>query len=380
MLLSVGFFPVKGSAQDTTMLLSDMTVQIEATEAVNNMYNFKFQKAEQQFRWLKQKYPTHPLPYFLMGLNEWWKIVPTLDETKHDAKLLAYMDTVIYLAEKAYKAKEDDVEAAFFLAAAYGFKGRLYSERKEWRKAALAGKSSLQYLEDSRGQHDLSPEFMFGDALYNYYSVWIPENYPLLKPVMILFPRGDKDLGIRQLEEVAENAFYARVEAQYFLFRLYASEERKPYEALRITTYLHQKYPNNPYFHRFFARQLYAVGRGAEAKDVALNILKRIDENWTGYEANSGRYAAFFAGQYYEKVNQIAEAKRYYLRAVEFGEEAETEESGYHLYSLLHLGEISLTEGDSKSAKSYFNQVRKLAKRKHPAHKEARIFLRKNKL
>ena len=197
---------------------------------------------------------------------------------------------------------------------------------------------------------------------------------------MILFPKGDKDLGIRQLEEVAEHAFYARVEAQYFLFRLYASEERKPYEALRITAYLHERYPNNPYFHRFFARQLYAVGRGAEAKDLSLNILRRIDENWTGYEANSGRYAAFFAGQYYEKFNQIAEAKKYYLRAVEFGEEAETEESGYHLYSLLHLGEISFMEGDAKLAKSYFDRVRKLAKRRHPAHKEARNFLRKNKL
>src|SRR5690606_37764986 len=124
--------------------------------------------------------------------------------------------------------------------------------------------------------------------------------YPLLRPVMMLFPQGNKDLGLRQLEEVSDNAFYARVEAQYFLFRLYASEERKPYEALRITSYLHEKYPNNPYFHRYYARQLYAVGRIVEAKDVSLDILKRIAAKMTGYEANSGRYASFFAAQYYE--------------------------------------------------------------------------------
>src|SRR5690606_25837390 len=149
----------------------------------------------------------------------------------------------------------------------------------------------------------------------------------------MLFPKGDKNLGIKQLEEVSDNAFYARVEAQYFLFRLYASEERKPYEALRITAYLHEKFPNNPYFHRFYARQLYAVGRGAEAKDTSLIILERIDEGWAGYEANSGRYAAFFAAQYFERINQMEEAKGFYERAIAFGAEAESEESGYHLFS-----------------------------------------------
>ena len=72
-----------GYAQvEQQMLLSDMQVQIEATEAVNDMYNFKFEKAEQQFRWLKQKYAWHPLPYFLLGLSEWWKIMPNTHESQ----------------------------------------------------------------------------------------------------------------------------------------------------------------------------------------------------------------------------------------------------------------------------------------------------------
>src|SRR5690606_16381075 len=117
-----------------------------------------------------------------------------------------------------------------------------------WTKAAFAGKNALNYLELSRGDEELNAELLLGDALFNYFSVWIPENYPLLRPMMLLFAKGDKELGIKQLEEVSANAFYARVEAQYFLFRLYASEERKPYEALRITSYLHEKFPHNPYY------------------------------------------------------------------------------------------------------------------------------------
>ena len=67
---------------DTTLILiNDVRIQIEATEALNDLYNFKFDKAEQQFRWFKQKYAWHPLPYFLLGLSEWWKIMPNTKKT-----------------------------------------------------------------------------------------------------------------------------------------------------------------------------------------------------------------------------------------------------------------------------------------------------------
>jgi tetratricopeptide (TPR) repeat protein len=361
-------------------LLLDKSLQFRITDAVNSMYNFDFATAERGFTVLKYTYPDHPLPYFLMGLSQWWKIAVDMENKSHDAAFLSQMDEAIEKAKALYDKDPNNKEASFFLAGAYGFQGRLHSERQNWTKATFAGKNALKYLELSKGEDELNPELLLGDALFNYFSVWIPKNYPLLKPVMVLFPKGDKDLGIKQLEDVATNAFYARVEAQYFLFRLYASEERQPFKALTITSYLHDKYPNNPYFHRFFARQLYAVGRGDEAKDVSLEILRRIDEGWTGYEGNSGRYAAFFAAQHYERIGDTATAKRYYLKALSFGEETESQESGYHLYALIQLGKIAVAENDKKKAKVYFNQVKNYAKRKHPAHKEARDFIKKNKL
>lgn len=361
-------------------LLLNRSLQFSITEAINSLYNFDFEKAERGFLVMSYSYPEHPLPYFLMGLSQWWKIAPDTRNEQYDALFHKYMEAAIDKAEALLEADSENKEAAFFLAAAYGFQGRLYSERKSWTKAAFAGKNALNYLELSRGDEELNAELLLGDALFNYFSVWIPENYPLLRPMMLLFAKGDKELGIKQLEEVSANAFYARVEAQYFLFRLYASEERKPYEALRITSYLHEKFPHNPYFHRFYARQLYAVGRLPEAKDESLAILQRIADGWTGYEANSGRYGAFFAAQYFDRINQLEQAKKYYEQAVAFGAEAETEDSGYHLFSLVHLGEIALKAGENKKAKAYFNQVKKLAKRKHPAHKEARNFLKENKL
>lgn len=361
-------------------LLLDKGLQFRITEAINSMYNFDFETAERGFAVMRYNYPEHPLPYFLMGLAQWWKIVPDMENEKYDKIFLRFMEETISKAEVMLDEDPENKEAAFFLAAAYGFKGRLLSERDSWTATALAGKNALKYMELSKGEEELSPELLLGDALFNYFSVWIPENYPLMKPVMALFPKGDKALGLRQLEEVSNNAFYARVEAQYFLFRLYASEEKKPYEALQITEYLHKKYPNNPYFHRFYARQLYAVGRTSQAKEESLEILKRINEGQMGYESNSGRYAAFFVAQFYDRSGNLEKAKEYYRYTVAFGEESESQESGYYLYALLHLGKISAAQGNKKAAEEYLKKVKKYAKRKHPAHKEARDFLKKNKL
>lgn len=362
------------NADGQVILIADMQMQIDVNQSMNDLYNFKFEKAEQQFEYLRYKYAWHPLPYFLLGLSEWWKIMPDLSDTGHDDTFLAYMDTVIMRAEAMHEVPEREVEASFFLAAAYGFQGRLYSseERKNWRKAAVVGKNALKYMSEIRGKDELSVELLFGEGLYNYFSVWVGENYFLLKPVVALFPKGDKELGMKQLREVSYNAFYTRTEAMVFLMRILNSYENDQSGAFHIAEYLHQTYPDNPYFHRYYARMLYSMGRFSAARPVCEDILGRIDSGMTGYEATSGRYAAFFLGQIYENLREYDRAGHYYERTIEFAREIEADDSGYYHYSLLALGDIAMRNGDEKVAKEYYKMVKNEAKRKDRVHELAR--------
>lgn len=379
-LLSFLFRPVLSQPEsikkDTSIILiNNMAIQLETTQALNDLYNFKFDKAEQTFRWFKEKYKWHPLPYFLMGLSEWWKIMPDTKNKSYDEKFLAYMDSTILVGENLYsKHPEYKVEAAFFLSAAYGFKGRLYSdeERKHWGKAASVGKTALNYLEVSKKQNHLSPELLFGDALYNYFSVWVPENYPTLKPILWFFPKGDKKLGLQQLKEVSYNAFYTRTEAMVWLMRISNSYENDQPRAFQIAEYLFQTFPDNPYFHRYYTRMLYSRGMYGPLEKNAKDILARIDSGRVGYEATSGRYASFYLGQMYEVRKKMDEAKKYYLLAVKFSEENNSTESGYYLFSLIALGEISQAQGDKAEAKRYFKLVKEKSGRKEEAFKAAK--------
>jgi tetratricopeptide (TPR) repeat protein len=363
--------------EDTTIvLLSDLKTQLECTQALADLYNFKFPEAEFQFKYLKARYKWHPLPYFLMGLIQWWKIMPNTKDRTYDDIFLAYMDSTIDVAETLY----DDypaykTEASFFLAAAYGFKGRLYSDedRKNWRKAASAGEDALDYLNlNNKTTNSLSPEFLFGDALYNYFSVWVPENYSALKPLMWFFPKGDKALGLKQLKEVSYNAFYTRTEAMVWLMRILNSYENDQPQAFQISEYLFQSYPDNPYFHRYYARMLYSMGRFTEAEPVCKNILARIDSADVGYEATSGRYAAFFLGQIYEARRKYDDAKAAYKKCISFAENIGATDTGYYLFSLIALGEIAQRQGDKAEAKRYFELVKDKAGRKDEAYKDAK--------
>ncbi len=366
--------------KDTTIILiNNVTMQIEISQALSDLYNFKFEVAERQFRWFKQKYQWHPLPYFLLGLSEWWKIMPNTKETKYDDRFLAYMDSTIVVAKNLFEEyPEYKIEGAFFLAAAHGFKGRLYSdeERKNWTKSAVEGKAALNYMEICREKENLSPELLFGDALYNYFSVWVPENYPSLKPIMWFFRKGDKQLGLKMLKEVSYNAFYTRTEAMVWLMRILNSYENDQVRAFQLSEYLFTTYPDNPYFQRYYARMLYARGMYPEMERQSKRILERIDSGYVGYEATSGRYAAFFLGQFYESQRKQEDAKKYYLLAVKYSEQIGATESGYYLFSLISLGEINGKMGNKAEAKRYFKEVKKKSNRKDEAFKDAKKRLR----
>lgn len=353
-------------------LLKHPGVQIESAEAINQMYNYKFYEADKEFRWLRLRYPKHPMPYFMLGLAEWWKIVPNTDVTDYDEQCLMYMDSTITLAEKLYDESDNKLEPAFFLAAAYAFKGRLYSERKKWTKATLAGKNALKYFEKCKGNADFSPELLFGDGMYNYYAQWIPENYPLLKPILVFFPKGNKQSGIKQLEKTANTAFYTRVEARYFLLQIYSMENQYD-KAYDMAKYMAEQYPDNPFFERYYARSAFVQGRSAEAERISKSILAKVERSQSGYEGVSGRTAAYILA-YINHINyrNLPEAKTYYQRAIDFARQTKSTNAGYYWSSVLGLGKIANEEKDYEQAQAYFREVMDKADRKSSQFKEAK--------
>ena len=377
---------IYGNVKDTTSILTDIDIQIEATSAINKMYNYQFEEAEKEFRWLVSEYQNHPLPVFLLGLSSWWKIDAqssksyigeSQEENILDKKFMNLMDESINLSKRIYN-QGNKVDGAFFLAASYGFKGRLLSERRKWSAAAFAGRNAIKYLKEIRKDDLMIPEISFGNGLFNYYSIWISERYPLLKPIIKLFPEGNKNKGVEQLNIASNNSFYTRTEAQYFLMRIY-SGEGKLSKALHLSKYLKDTYPENSIFHKYFTQLLYRNSRLNECLNESNNIIINYNKRKFGYNEDEARIAHFFLGEIYHSNLNFDKAIFNYKKSIDFSEKIGKQKMGYSIFSNFSLGRIFFNRNEYKQAKIYFKRVLKLTKRKDDLNKRSRNFLKKIK-
>ncbi len=232
-------------------------------------------------------------------------------------------------------------------------------------------------MEKAREANGLSPEFLFGEALYNYYSVWIAENYPLLRPVILFFPNGNKPAGLNQLRHVANHGFYTGVEAKYWLMKIYSDDGANAMESYFIARYLATRYPDNAYFQRFFARQAFVTGHLTESEQVSQDIMNKLNNNMPGYESISGRYATYFLGYVANSRKDLAKAKAYFNQSIAFANQTNEKKSGYAIHSYLYLARIAHQENDIKQAKAYYKIVQDLAEDDKRAITEAKDYLKK---
>lgn len=260
----------------------------------NYIYNIEFDKAEKCFREVVRRYPQHPVGYFMDAMVDWWKITIYRDTKKFESSFLSKIDKVIQVSEAEIARDPTDVMPVFFKAGAIGYRARLYAQNEEWLKAAKDGAEAYSMMvrcyELAPGNHDI----MLGTGIYNYFAAAIPEKYPLVKPIMTFFPRGDKQIGILQLKAAANKALYANVEAKVVLLQLFYSFEKNSWEAMAIAEDLSISYPNNPYFHRYLGRTYVRMGMLDKFEKVWREVLLRCMDRWKGYDNETSREAMYY--------------------------------------------------------------------------------------
>jgi hypothetical protein len=374
-------YAVPQSVDIAGWLLLDKDIQEELGGAVQNLYNFKFNKADKQFYSLRRRYPQHPMAYFLLSLSTWWKMMPNnVTDTRYDKQFLAYLDTAQTKAEILYKADAHNYEACFFLAAAYGFEARLHAERHNWRKATVASRRALIYLEKSKEANGLSSEFLFGEGLFNYYAVWIGEEYKWLRPVLFFFPKGDRERGLAQLRQVGRTAFYTSAEANYFLLTILSSDrENQPDEAYALAQKLATQFPDNSCFQLDYAKLAFKLGKLEESELASRAVLRKYAAGQVGYGAYAGRTATYILGYLMQyKYHDLAQAKDYYQRCLAYSEQAGMAKHGYYIFAQAGLARLALNEKDPDTARRYYRAVVEDGDNGQEVYEEARQWLRKH--
>lgn len=336
---------------------SDFESRVEL--GIKQIYNIKFEEAEETFRSLIADYPDHPAGRFFLAMIDWWKILLDVENESHDEIFFQKLEDVIFQCDKILEKDPDNVDALFFKGGSIGFRGRLRSLRESWLKAADDGREALPIVERASKLDPNNLDVQLGFGIYNYYAAVIPEEYPMIKPLMIFFPSGNKEEGLKQLKNTAFNGKYAKYEARYFLMTIYYRYESNPWQAEEYAKLLLNDFPDNPTFQRWLGRIYVRQGKMQLADSLFKNVLRKADENFYGYNFPVAlREANYYVGYNYKLNNELDSAKIYLSKCAEISKQIDKEEeSGFQINSILYLAQISEAKNLLDEAISYYEKL-----------------------
>ncbi len=330
------------------------------TTGIKQIYNIKFPKAEKTFRMVIANYPDHPAGRFYLAMIDWWKVLLDLNSEKYDEIFYQKLEDVIFQCDELLKKNPKNVDALFFKGGAIGFRGRLRANRSSWLKAADDGREALPIVEHAAELDSNNIDVQLGFGIYNYYAAVIPDEYPMVKPLMFFFPSGDKEKGIEQLNNVAFNGKYAKYEAQYFLMTLYYNYENNSYKADEYAKMLTKEFPDNPVFERWKGRIEAKKGDYLAASIIFQDIIDKADSGLTGYTVPmTKREADYYVAYQYFKMNKLDSAMIYFDDCAKISKQVDEEddESGFQVNAVLYIGMINDLWNKREAAISNYKKV-----------------------
>jgi tetratricopeptide (TPR) repeat protein len=343
---------------------------------VNQIYGIELDRAEKTFDIIVKEYAKHPSGKFFKAMTTWWRILLDLDDESMDDKFYDQLEEVIDQCDDILDENEKSVDALFFKGGALGFRGQLRAIRESWFKAALDGKEGLNMIFKSYEINPKNVDVQLGFGIYHYYADVIPKKFPAVKPFMVFFPKGDKDRGIKELENVALNGRYTRIESRAFLQKLLFQFEENMEESRKWGKVLLDDYPNNPFFQKYYGASFIKDNNYPEACKIFRDIYNKCKRGMPGYNKRFEREATYYLGMDFLLKSKPDSSAFYFYRSEKLSWELDKdEESGWLINSVLFLGMMNDLMDKREEAIKYYNRALKLKERNN-SHTQAERYLK----
>ena len=358
--------------------LEDPAIDQRVQRSIDELYNYEFDKAENDISEVIKLRPEHPVGYFFRAMIQWERIISKFDDESQDEKLYKMLEVVINICEKRLDENEKDVTAMFFKGGAVGFRGRLRANRGKWLGAVNDGIVALPLVKKAYKLEPNNYDVLLGIGIYNYYAAVVPDKYPIVKPVMIFFPSGDREKGLEQLRLASLHAKYAQVEATYFLMQDYFTFEKNYAGALELARKLHGKYPNNSVFYRYLGRCLVSTGYLGEANDIFIDIINRYSQQQIGYDMYDAREAYYYIGKFEFLAGRFDDALKNLYACDEISRKIDKDESsGFMSLANLIVGMIYDAQGKRQDAIQQYKKVLSM-KEYENSYKDAKKYIQQS--
>ncbi len=328
-------------------------------KGVDYVYQLKFDSANTIFQTFIDRDQKDPTGYFLQAMSEWWHVFINKQDETNDNIYLSKVDKCIKLCDEKLDANENDDWILFLKGGVIGYRGFLNSIRENWLSAVNDGKEGLSLLQRS---YELNPEnkdAIFGVAIYNYSADYAGERFPFLKPLMIFFPKGNKELGLQQLLDCSQNAKYSKTEAKYVLCHVNLIYEKNYAESEKYALELVKMYPQNPVFEKYLGRSYVGESKFNESALTWQDVMAKNDSGKIGFNTKYTRQeAAYYLAVSYLNTGKDDDAKKLYDETINLCNELDKDkETAYKVFSTLGLGMINDRKGNRNDALRFYDKV-----------------------
>jgi tetratricopeptide (TPR) repeat protein len=248
------------SPAQSGMSASEVASSEQARHGIDLLMDGDADGAIAVFRQVERSNPKSPLGYLFEADALWWKIylttgnlidpdvfdVSNASSSPYDDEFLRVIHEAIRKSEARLKTGDDRGRSELYAGFGYALLGRFYGLRDNDLPTARAAKKMhallLQAVQDDPNLIDA----YLGLGLYNYFVDTLPTIIKLLK-FFIGLPGGSREVGLEQLERVAQHGDMARPEAQFYLAKDYSRKNEEQYaKSLALFQQLGKEFPNNP--------------------------------------------------------------------------------------------------------------------------------------
>lgn len=336
-------------------LLQDTTTLSLVKKDIDYIYNLQFNDAHEVYTKIIQAYPGHPIVFLLRGITTYWENYPMLHTSPSRTSFEEDMNECIRLSEK----NDNPYHESEYLLADLCARGMLlmfYADNDLIMEVTPLTISTYRYLRHAFDFSSTCVDLYYFTGTYNYYREAYPKIYPVYKSLAFLFPHGNMETGLKQLQIAAKNSVVLSAESCFLLTWIYLNFENNFPESLYYCRILHEKYPENELYLDIYIRDLLLMKKYGEAE-------KLISDS-PGKEGNK-----FFQAQLMilkgilqeKKYHDNKLAQQYYNKGIDeislFGDYG----NEYSAYAYFGLSRVSDDNGQKHTLKIYRREAMKLA-------------------
>jgi tetratricopeptide (TPR) repeat protein len=307
-------------------------------------YNFRWGKANEEFQKLIDKYPDDIRGYHYQSTISLWYYLSSKSSDDYQ-NFIRYSDLALEKGGKQLDNDPDNEIILYTLGTAYCSRAIVFAKAESFLNAAWASKKSESYLNDALKINPKRIDAYLGLGLYNFAVGQIPSGYKWALSLAGI--KGNKEIGIQYLKKAANEGFFSKIEASYYLSQIYSEAVNNYDMAASYLKPLIRKYPDNLLFN--YSMGVLEIKRKnlPQAERIISKILKTNETNFKELVY----FSNFLMGDIYFKENNFETAKEYYITFL-----SSYNQKDYKGIASYRLGICYELTGDRNTGISYFNQ------------------------